>query len=128
MNTPELSVHLAWSGASYRFRRIRFLDGMPVAIEEIWLDGALADAIDPDHVSQSLYQFYREDLGLWIMRTEDSVSLAPLPGWAVDQFSLAPGSTVGYVERRGWSQHDRQVEFSRTWFDTGQCRFVARQG
>ena len=128
MNTPELPVHLVWSGASYRFRRIRFLDAMPVAIEEIWLDGSLADAIDPDHVSQSLYQFYREELGLWIMRTEDSVSLAPLPGWAVDQFPLAPGSPVGYVERRSWSQHGRQVEFSRTWFDAERCRFVARQG
>ena len=128
MTAPEMPAEHAWGAVSYRFRRIRFLDSMPVAIEEIWLDGAVADAIESDRVSQSLYQFYREELGLWIMKTEDSVSLAPLPGWAVDQFPLAPGSSVGYVERRGWSQHGSQVEFSRTWFDAGRSRFVARQG
>ena len=112
----------------YRFRRLRFLDSIPVAIEEIWLDGAAAGEIDPARVSQSLYQFYREALGLWITRTEDRVALARLPDWTVDQFPLPAGSTVGYVERYGWSQHDRRVEFSRNWFDPTTARFIARQG
>ena len=112
----------------YRFRRLRFLDAIPVAIEEIWLDGAAADNIDPVRVSQSLYQFYREELGLWITRTEDRVALARLPDWTVDQFPLPAGSTVGYVERYGWSQHDQRVEFSRNWFDPTTARFIARQG
>jgi len=111
----------------YRFRRLRFLDSIPVAIEEIWLDGA-AGEIDPARVSQSLYQFYREELGLWISRTEDRVTLARLPDWTVDQFPLPAGSTVGYVERYGWSQHDMRVEFSRNWFDPITARFIARQG
>ena len=112
----------------YRFRRLRFLDNIPVAIEEIWLDGAAAGTINPARVSQSLYQFYREELGLWITRTEDRVTLARLPDWTVDQFPLPAGSTVGYVERYGWSQHDRRVEFSRNWFDPTTARFIARQG
>ena len=112
----------------YRFRRLRFLDGIPAAIEEIWLDGAAARTIDPARVSQSLYQFYREELGLWITRTEDRVALASLPDWTVDQFPLPAGSTVGYVERYGWSQHDQKVEFSRNWFDPASARFIARQG
>ena len=112
----------------HRFRRLRFLDNIPVAIEEIWLDGAAAGVIDPARVSQSLYQFYREELGLWITRTEDRVTLARLPDWTVDQFPLPAGSTVGYVERYGWSQHGRRVEFSRNWFDPDTARFIARQG
>ena len=112
----------------YRFRRLRFLDNIPVAIEEIWLDGAAAGDIDPARLSQSLYQFYREELGLWMIRTEDRVAVAPLPDWTVDQFPLPAGSTVGYVERYGWSQHDRRVEFSRNWFDPTSARFIARQG
>ena len=111
----------------YRFRRLRFLDDIPVAIEEIWLDAA-AGEIEPARLSQSLYQFYREELGLWITRTEDRVALAPLPDWTVDQFPLPAESTVGYVERYGWSQHGRRVEFSRNWFDPTTARFIARQG
>lgn len=128
LKTPGNSAEFPWGSISFQFRRIRYLDKLPVAIEEIWLDGSVADAIGPDRVSQSLYQFYRDELGLWIMKTEDSVALAPAPDWAVDQFPLAPGSPVGYVERRGWSQHGRQVEFSRTWFDPERSRFIARQG
>jgi len=128
VKTPKASAEFPWGNISIRFRRIRYLDNLPVAIEEIWLDGAVAGAIGPDRVSQSLYQFYRDELGLWIMKTEDSVALAALPDWAVDQFPLPPGSPVGYVERRGWSQHDTQVEFSRTWFDPERSRFIARQG
>ena len=112
----------------YRFRRLRFLDSIPVAIEEIWLDGDATPEIDPARVSQSLYQFYRDELGLWITRTEDQVSLAQLPDWTVDQFPLPAGSTVGYVERYGWSQHDQRIEFSRNWFDPTTARFIARQG
>ena len=115
-------------GDGFRFRRLRFLDGIPAAIEEIWLDGAAARSIDPARVSQSLYQFYREELGLWITRTEDRVALASLPDWTVDQFPLPAGSTVGYVERYGWSQHDQKVEFSLSWFDPASARFIARQG
>ena len=70
----------------YRFRRLRFLDNIPVAIEEIWLDGAAAGNINPARVSQSLYRFYREELGLWITRTEDRVTLARLPDWTVINF------------------------------------------
>ena len=128
LKTPGNSAEFPWGSISFQFRRIRYLDKLPVAIEEIWLDGSVADAIGPDRVSQSLYQFYRDELGLWIMKTEDSVALAPAPDWAVDQFPLAPGSPVGYVERRGWSQHGRQIEFSRTWFDPERSRFIARQG
>ena len=128
VKTPPEQAALTWNTPSHRFRRIRFLDSAPVAIEEIWLDGDVAERIDPDRVSHSLYQFYRDELGLWIIKTEDSVTMAPVPDWAVDQFPLAPGSLVGYVERRSWSQHGRQVEFSRTWFDPEQSRFVTRQG
>ena len=34
------------SGEGWRFRRLRFLSGVPAALEEIWLDGAQAARID----------------------------------------------------------------------------------
>ena len=128
LRKPDALPSFGTAADGYRFRRLRFLDGIPVAIEEIWLDGDAALDIDPARVSQSLYQFYREELGLWITRTEDQVALAQLPDWTVDQFPLPSGSTAGYVERRGWSQHDQQIEFSRNWFDPTTARFIARQG
>lgn len=112
---------------AYRFRRLRFLDELPVALEEIWLDTAAAPDLPRDRVSESLYKFYAEELGLWITRTEDRVSVATVPGWTIGEFPLPAGTAAGYVERRGWSQGGAWAEYSRTWFDPATARFVARQ-
>ena len=53
----------------HRFRRLRFLDEVPVALEEIWLDAGAAPDLPVDRISDSLYKFYRDALGLWITRT-----------------------------------------------------------
>ncbi|MEC7210559.1 MAG: GntR family transcriptional regulator [Pseudomonadota bacterium] len=115
------------AAVAYRFRRLRFLDDVPVALEEIWLDATVAPELPRGRISESLYKFYAEELGLWITRTEDLVSVAPVPRWTIKEFPLPAGMPAGYVERRGWSQHDTRVEYSRSWFDPAAARFVARQ-
>jgi len=111
---------------AFRFRRLRFLNEKPVALEEIWLDAAAARGLNPDDVSESLYHFYQTRLGLWISRAEDRVGLAPVPAWRVDQFGLPAQSTAGYVERIAFDQRDLPVEFSRNWFDTRVAHYVSR--
>jgi GntR family transcriptional regulator len=110
----------------HRFRRLRFLDDVPAALEEIWLDGSVVAKINPALVSQSLYKFYRDQLGLWIARAEDWVSLDTVPDWGIPPFSLPTGTMAGYVERFGWSQADIKVEYSRNWFNPKTVRYVAR--
>jgi GntR family transcriptional regulator len=110
----------------HRFRRLRFLDDVPAALEEIWLDGSVVEEINPASVSQSLYKFYRDQLGLWITRAEDWVSLDTVPHWQTPPFSLPAGTVAGYVERFGWSQSDIKVEYSRNWFNPKTVRYVAR--
>ena len=124
---PEDIPAFGRTGDAYRFRRLRFLDDVPVALEEIWLDADAAPELPRDRISESLYKFYAEALGLWITRTEDLVSVAPVPRWTIGEFPLPAGMPAGYVERHGWSQHDTRVEYSRSWFDPAAARFVARQ-
>lgn len=109
---------------AWRFRRIRRLDGLPVAAEEIWLDAARAERIAPGDVSQSLYLFYRERLGFWIARIEDRISLAEMPDWAAP---LSAGPAV-HVERIGWTQDDAPVEYSRTFIAPGRAVHVSGMG
>lgn len=110
----------------HRFRRLRFLDNQLAALEEIWLDGSVAPNIDPAYISHSLYKFYKDRLGLWIIRAEDWVSLAPLPLWGGYQFQIPAKTMLGFVERYGWSQDENKIEYSRTWFDPKIARYVAR--
>ena len=114
------------SKSGHRFRRQRFLDDIPVAAEEIWLDQSCASQINPAQVSHSLYKFYKDRLGLWIVHAEDWVGLDRLPGWADGLLSVKPGDYCGYIERFGWSQDEKKVEYSRTWYDAGTARYVAR--
>lgn len=113
------------SGRANRFRRVRLLDDVAVAVEEIWLDAG-AGVLTAQDVSQSLYQTYREQLGLLIGRVEDRVSVARLPDWAGGVTQMGAGDTVGYVERLGWAEGAAAVEFSRTWFDPRRAVYVQR--
>ena len=114
------------SDRAHRIRRVRHLNDQPVALEEIWLDGHWADRISAEDLSDSLSLYYKQRLGLWIIRAEDSVGLSDIPDWSPTDFQLRPGTACGFVERISWSQDRQLAEFSRTWFDTGVARYVAR--
>lgn len=113
------------SDSAHRIRRIRRLNGIKAAVEEIWLDGSCADVVDESELSDSMYQYYKESLGLWIENAEDKLSVKTLPNWA-------PGSeddmhaAWGFVERFSWNNAGVTVEYSRTWFDPKTTRYVAR--
>ncbi|MCB1334284.1 MAG: GntR family transcriptional regulator [Roseivivax sp.] len=108
-----------------RIRRLRFLGDTPVALEEIWLDLSKGRVIEAD-LSDSLYRYYQQNLGFWIARVEDWVSVGTVPDWAAADFSVLPGTVCGYVERFAWADADSPVEFSRTWFDPDRARYVQR--
>ncbi|OJI95584.1 GntR family transcriptional regulator [Planktotalea frisia] len=110
----------------YRIRRLRSLSAVPCVLEEIWLDGSYAASLSADMLSDSLYLFYREVLGLWITRAEDRLSVAPCPDWAPQEFAPAKGSSLAYAERISWAQDGARAEVSRNWIDTSKAHYVAR--
>ena len=112
----------------FRFRRLRFMDQVPAAMEEIWLDGAVTDSVDAAAVSESLYLYYSEALGLVITGAEDRVSIAHVPDWTDPRFGVPAGEVAGYIERSGRDRFGRTVEFSRTWFDPNQINYISRLG
>ncbi len=108
-----------------RIRRLRCLDQIAVALEEIWLDRD-AGEIDIAHLGDSLYRYYQRKLGFWIHRAEDRVSVSTLPSWMPDSFDLHNLKAVGYIERLSWAQNSVPVEYSRTWFNPKKACYVQR--
>ncbi|KUJ79773.1 GntR family transcriptional regulator [Ruegeria profundi] len=113
------------SGLGSRVRRMRYLNDTIIAVEEIWLDES-AGRIDREMLSDSLYRYYQHQLGFWITRAEDRVSVRPLPQWTPPEFTKAAGELVGYIERFSWSEKTEPVEFSKTWFDPDRATYVQR--
>ena len=121
------SVSFGKDDSYYRIRRLRRLSDVDAALEEIWLDASYVKRkFQAGDLNESLYQFYKEDLGFWIARVEDSISVSSPPDWRPADFATAAGPVWGYVERCGWDQHGLQAEYSRTWFDTASARYVSR--
>lgn len=125
---PAAAPAFGPSADGFRFRRLRFMDGVPAAMEEIWLDGAQAERIDRAAVSESLYLYYSAVLGLVITSAEDRVGVGPVPDWADPRFGCAAGEMAGYIERVGKDHRGEKVEFSRTWFDPEKIVYISRLG
>ncbi len=98
------------SDLAHRISRLRRLDGIAAALEEIWLDASRAATIAPEDLSESLYLHYRVALGFSIARIEDRVSVAPAPDWAPDAFGARPPTLCGYIERVAWAGDGDSVE------------------
>ncbi|CZF81323.1 Mannosyl-D-glycerate transport/metabolism system repressor MngR [Grimontia celer] len=110
----------------WRFRRLRKLDQQPAAMEEIWISGEHKDDIAPDDLVESLYVYYREKLGFWISKVQDSITVDHVPDWKHKDFKPEIGSACGYIERLSWSNRDRIEEVSFTWYDPVNVRYAAR--
>ena len=126
MEKPSDLPAFGSSAWAHRIRRLRCLDGIPAALEEIWLDGSRAQALSSDDLSESLYLHYRAALGFSIARIEDRVSVAEAPGWAPAAFGAPPPAPCGLIERIAWAGDGESVEFSRSWFDPAVARYVSR--
>ena len=125
MRKPKDLIPFGLSDNATRVRRLRYLNDLVIALEEIWLDESVG-IVKGKNLSDSLYNYYREYLGLWISKAEDYVSLEKVPSWSPKTFLLDRGSLTGYVERLSWGQFEYPVEYSRTWFDTSRSRYVQR--
>lgn len=126
---PHTGIDFGTGDTAHRIRRLRHLDGKPVAVEEIWFDGAQVDTLNSADLSDSLYHTYATRFALEITRIEDRVSIGLLPDWA-NGLAIDAGAVTGFIERWTWARGvtapEGPVEYSRTWFDAGRAIFVAR--
>lgn len=110
----------------HRIRRLRFLSGIPAAVEEIWLDCACCDQLDTDGLSDSLYLHYRTRLGLQVTAIEDRIGQSPLPTWSPPGFHCSPGQQLPSITRLASTITGATIEASRTWYDPASVAYVAR--
>lgn len=125
---PEGFARFGGDAEGHRIIRLRSLDNVLIALEEIWLDGAQRDQIVMSDLSDSLYHFYRHELGLVIASVEDRIGVDAMPSWTPDAFHLKAGETAGYIERISRTAAKEPAEFSRTWYDAGRANYISRMG
>ena len=110
-----------------RIRRLRRLDGIPIALEEIWL-GGIETVPDIAMMGDSLYLTASAMMGLRIDTVEDRVSVGKMPDWAGGEVGLVAGAACGYVTREGRDRRGDLREMSETWYDPSRAHYVQRAG
>ncbi len=82
------------SDSAHRIRRMRFLNQIVRGAGRDLAGWPLGrEAYVPDELSDSLYLYYKQRLGLWIASADDSVGLSThVPTGRRDDFQLAPGT------------------------------------
>jgi len=125
INKPSSLPDFGTSSRACRIRRLRSLDNTPIAVEEIWLDRD-AGKIDSKLLGDSLYRYYQVNLGFWIHKAEDRVSVQSLPNWTPELLGNEQDNAFGFIERLSWAQYKHPVEYSRTWFNPLTARYVQR--
>ena len=108
-----------------RIRRLRFLNQIAVAIEEIWLDpqqrrgdGGGCVRLALPHLSKHVGFLDQPDQrqSTGCARTGLGTACLCDAGW----------NPSGFVERLSWAQAEHPVEYSRTWFDPSRANYVQR--
>lgn len=125
MRKPTKLPKFGISTEGTRIRRIRYLNEITIALEEIWLDSSIGLLYFED-LNDSIYRLCRKKLGVWISRVEDRVSVSEVPNWVPKNFSIPAREMTGYVERFGWASDKEAIEYSRTWFDCKRVHYVQR--
>ncbi|MEZ5538136.1 MAG: GntR family transcriptional regulator [Thiolinea sp.] len=120
------TMQLAPDTVFWLIRRRRLLDGEVVAIEDVLLPVFAAPQLKQEALHESLYLYYREQLGFWIARVEDAVSVGSVPDWDNGSLGLKYNEACGLVERRAYDQHGLIAECSLLWFNPQRARYMAR--
>lgn len=123
---PEGLPPFGTSDHAHRIRRLRRLNKTPAILEEIWLDASYARRVAREDLSESLYLYYRDRLGLIVHRVEDRMGVAPVPDWAPPDYGLAPGTVTLCATRISFDHDGKRAEVSRGWIDTTVATYVAR--
>ena len=128
MKKPKAMPEIGPGDTAHRIRRLRYLNDVPVELEEIWLDGRFIDEIDPAELRDSLYFYYKERLKIVIGSVTDTIGGSAVPNWAPEVFGMAAAAPCGLVERVGCDLSGETVEYSKNWFNHTLCRYTNRLG
>jgi GntR family transcriptional regulator len=113
--TPEeaLSLGLSPGAVVYRFQRIRFADGMTMALEQSAIPGYCLPSLDV--VTTSLYQAL-EKTGHRPVRALQRLRAVNFTQEQADRLMVKPGDAGLFIERRGFLADGRTAEFTQSWY------------
>ena len=122
--TPEEALTLGLSPGSpvYRFSRVRFADGEPVALEDSTIAASCLPSIAL--VSTSLYEAL-EKAGYRPVRALQRLRAVSFSTDQAERLGVEPRDAGLLVERRGFLRDGRTIEFTQSYYRSDFYDFIA---
>lgn len=127
--TIEIAAQLAGKVGmpTYRLRRLRFANELPVAIEEICLSLERYPGIDKlDFSRLSLYATLRERYGIRLSLADEILEARAATRHEAELLDVTPRSSLLVISRTLWSVEGQPVEAARSFYRGDRYRAVLR--
>ncbi|TGG94324.1 GntR family transcriptional regulator [Natronospirillum operosum] len=114
-SSPREAIALNLSPGSMltRYARVRYAGDNPMAYEVASVPGHIIQSVD--EVGASLYAAL-EAHDARPVRALQTMTARNADQQVADYLSMTPGEAVLYIERQGFDQHNRPVEFTRSYY------------
>ncbi|BBY89634.1 GntR family transcriptional regulator [Mycolicibacterium tokaiense] len=128
MVSPEATVcralQLSAGQSVVSLLRLRFADGETLALEQMYLRPELAAVLDTEMTS--MYQTLWSRLGVRISVVDESIEIVSLSAAEGARLGQPAGTPVLQLERIGYDQFDRPMEYSVDLFRADRTRLQVR--
>jgi GntR family transcriptional regulator len=120
------SLEIAPGADLFHLQRVRFLDNIPIAVDESRIPLALAPGIASyDFSTVSLYSVLEHHCGLRIARADYAVEAMPADRQLAERLGLEPGGPILRAQQTTYDDTGRTIELATTWYRFDRYRFRA---
>ncbi len=122
---PEVAraLGLQQGEAVAAIRRSRLVDGVPLMVEDCYLNYARTLGVLDRQLSGSLYSILEQDYGIRLVLSWETLEVSRAEAWAARALDLPVRSDALYTERLAADTQGTQIEFTRRYARADRCRF-----
>ena len=109
----------------FNLRRLRLADGLPVAVEQVWLSREQFPGLDQiDFAFSSLYQTLRERYGIRVSRADEILEARAASRDEAELLEIPRRSSVLVMSRTLWNVDGKPVEMAHSVYRGDRYRAV----
>lgn len=109
----------------FNLRRLRLADGLPLAVEEVWLSQEQFPGVDKINFAfSSLYQTLRERYGIRVSRADEIIEARAASRQEAELLEIPHRSSVLVISRTLWNVDGKPVESAHSVYRGDRYRAV----
>lgn len=115
------ALELKSGDTALQIRRLLSAKGVPVVLDDIWLNGQLFKGLTAERLGEyrgPMYALFETEFGVRMIRADEKLRAVAADESSAALLSVAPGYPLLSVERLSLTYGDRPVEFRRGLYNT----------